>query len=107
MNQAFCFPEIVRLADVISRAGKYHNIKQNETSSRPRDQRGAKRRRKMSQLSTQVQIKAPVDKLWKVLVDLDSLPQWAPDNASSETAPQNSETMTTARCYDANPFHNA
>ena len=61
----------------------------------------------MSQLSTQVQIKAPADKLWKVLVDLDSLPQWAPDNASSETAPQNSETMTTARYYDANPFHNA
>ena len=61
----------------------------------------------MSQLSTQVQIKAPADKLWKVLVDLDSLPQWAPDNASSETASQNSETMTTARYYDATPFRNA
>jgi uncharacterized membrane protein len=61
----------------------------------------------MSQLSTQVQIKAPADKLWNVLVDLDSLPQWAPDNASSETAPQNSETITTARYYDANPFPNA
>ncbi len=61
----------------------------------------------MSQLSTQVQIKASVDMLWEVLVNLDSLPQWAPDNASSETAPQNSETMTTARYYDANPFHNA
>jgi hypothetical protein len=60
----------------------------------------------MSQLSTQVQIKAPADKLWKVLVDLDSLPQWAPDNASSETAPQNSEIMTTVRYYDANPFSN-
>jgi uncharacterized membrane protein len=53
----------------------------------------------MSQLSTQVQIKAPADKLWKVLVDLDSLPQWVPDNASSET-------MSTVRYYDANPFHN-
>ena len=31
----------------------------------------------MSQLSAQVQIKASVDKLWEVLVDLDSLPQWA------------------------------
>jgi uncharacterized protein YndB with AHSA1/START domain len=61
----------------------------------------------MSQLSTQVQIKAPADKLWKALVDLDSLPQWAPDNASSETVPQNSETMSTARYYDATPFHNA
>jgi uncharacterized membrane protein len=61
----------------------------------------------MSQLSTQVQIKAPADKLWKVLVDLDSLSQWVPDNVSSETAPQHSETMTTARYYDANPFHNA
>jgi uncharacterized membrane protein len=61
----------------------------------------------MSQLSTQVQIKAPADELWKVLVDLDSLSQWVPDNASSETALQNSEIMTTARYYDANPFHNA
>jgi uncharacterized membrane protein len=61
----------------------------------------------MSQVSTQVQIKAPADKLWKVLVDLDSLSQWAPNNANSETAPQNSETMTAARYYDANPFHNA
>jgi hypothetical protein len=60
----------------------------------------------MSQVSTQVQIKAPADKLWKVLVGLDSLSQWAP-NANSETAPQNSETMTAARYYDANPFHNA
>jgi uncharacterized membrane protein len=61
----------------------------------------------MSQLSTQVQIKAPADKLWKVLVYLDSLPQWVPDNASSEPASQNSETMSTVRYYDANPFHNA
>jgi hypothetical protein len=61
----------------------------------------------MSQLSTQVQIKAPADKLWKVLVDPDSLSQWAPDNASSETRSQNSKTMSTARYYDANPFHNA
>jgi ribosome-associated toxin RatA of RatAB toxin-antitoxin module len=61
----------------------------------------------MSQLSAQVQIKASVDKLWEVLVDLDSLPQWAPDNASSETASQNNETMTTARYYDATPFRNA
>jgi uncharacterized membrane protein len=60
----------------------------------------------MSQLSTQVQIKAPADKLWEVLVDLDSLPQWIPDNASSETASQNSETMTNAQYYDATPFHN-
>jgi uncharacterized protein YndB with AHSA1/START domain len=62
--------------------------------------------RKMSQLSTQVQIKAPADKLWKVLVDLDFLPQWVPDNASSETASQNRETMSTVRYYDASPFHN-
>jgi uncharacterized protein YndB with AHSA1/START domain len=61
----------------------------------------------MSQLSTQVQIKAPADKLWKVLVDLDSLSQWVPDNASSETASQNSKTMSTVRYYDATPFHNA
>ena len=61
----------------------------------------------MSQLSTQVQIKAPADELWKVLVDLDSLSQGVPDNASSETALQNSEIMTTPRYYDANPFHNA
>jgi uncharacterized protein YndB with AHSA1/START domain len=60
----------------------------------------------MSQLSTQVQIKAPADKLWKVLVDLDSLSQWAPDNTSSETASQNSESMSTIRYYDANPFPN-
>jgi uncharacterized protein YndB with AHSA1/START domain len=61
----------------------------------------------MSQLSTQVQIKAPADKLWEVLVDLDSLSQWVPDNTSPQTASQHSETMTTARYYDANPFHNA
>jgi ribosome-associated toxin RatA of RatAB toxin-antitoxin module len=60
----------------------------------------------MSQLSTQVQIKAPADKLWEVLVDLDSLPQWVPDNARSETASQNSETMPAPRYYDANPFQN-
>jgi uncharacterized membrane protein len=59
----------------------------------------------MSQVSIQVQIKAPADELWKVLVDLDSLSQWVPNNANSETAPQNSETMTAARYYDANPFH--
>jgi uncharacterized protein YndB with AHSA1/START domain len=61
----------------------------------------------MSQLSTQVQIKAPADKLWKALVDLDALSQWVPDNTSSETTSQNSETMTTPRYYDADPFHNA
>jgi uncharacterized protein YndB with AHSA1/START domain len=61
----------------------------------------------MSQLSTQVQIKAPANKLWKALVDLDSLSQWVPDNTNSETASQNSETMTTARYYDTDPFHNA
>jgi ribosome-associated toxin RatA of RatAB toxin-antitoxin module len=61
----------------------------------------------MSQLSTQVQIKAPADKLWKALVDLDSLPQWVPDNTGSETASQNSETMPAPRYYDANPFHDA
>ena len=61
----------------------------------------------MSQLSTQVQIKAPADKLWKVLVDLDSLSQWVPDNANSETASQNSEIITTPWYYDANPFPNA
>jgi uncharacterized membrane protein len=83
---------------------KYHNTKQNEASSEiQRDQKAAE----MSQLSTQVQINAPADKLWKVLVDLDSLSQWVPDSASSETASQNSETISTARYYDANPFHNA
>jgi uncharacterized protein YndB with AHSA1/START domain len=61
----------------------------------------------MSQLSTQVQIKAPADKLWEVLVDLDSLSQWVPDNTSPQTASQHSETMATARYYDATPFHNA
>ena len=61
----------------------------------------------MSQLSTQVQIKAPAEMLWRVLVDLDSLPQWAPDNTSSEPASQNSETITTPWYYDATPFHNA
>jgi uncharacterized protein YndB with AHSA1/START domain len=65
-----------------------------------------KRGQKMSQLSTQVQIKVPVDKLWKALADLDSLSQWVPDNTRSETASQNSKTMTTAQYYDANPFHN-
>ena len=60
----------------------------------------------MFQLSTQVQIKAPADKLWEVLVDLGSLSQWVPDNTSSETALQNSETMSTVRYYDANPFRN-
>jgi uncharacterized membrane protein len=84
--------------------GKYHNTKQNEASSEIQE---AKRQGKMSQLSTQVQIKAPADKLWEVLVDLDSLSQWVPDNNGSETASQNRETMTTARYYDANPFHNA
>jgi uncharacterized membrane protein len=107
MNQPFCFPEIVRLADVISRAGKYHNIKQNETSSRPRDQREAKRRRKMSQLSTQVQIKAPVDKLWKVLVDLDSLSQWAPDDVSPDITSENDENTIPTRYYDPDLFRNA
>jgi uncharacterized protein YndB with AHSA1/START domain len=61
----------------------------------------------MSQLSTQVQIKASADKLWEVLVDLDSLPQWVPDNARPETASQSSETMPAPRYYDANPFHDA
>jgi uncharacterized protein YndB with AHSA1/START domain len=61
----------------------------------------------MSQLSTQVQIKAPAGKLWKALVDLAALSQWVPDNTSSETASQNSETMATPRYYDADPFHNA
>src|ERR687895_2198611 len=61
----------------------------------------------MSQLSTQVQIKAPADKLWEVLVDLDSLSQWVPANTSSETASQNSDAMTTAQYYGANPFPNA
>jgi uncharacterized protein YndB with AHSA1/START domain len=61
----------------------------------------------MSQLATQVQIKAPADKLWKALVDLDSLSQWVPDNTRSETASQNSDTITTARYYDANSLNNA
>jgi uncharacterized protein YndB with AHSA1/START domain len=60
----------------------------------------------MSQLSTQVQIKAPADKLWKALVDLDSLSQWVPDNTSSETASPSDETMSSARYYDASPFPN-
>jgi hypothetical protein len=59
----------------------------------------------MSQLSTQVQIKAPADKLWKVLVDLDSLSQWAPDDVSPDTA-ENDENTATAMYYDPDLFQN-
>jgi uncharacterized membrane protein len=59
----------------------------------------------MSQLSTQVQIKAPADKLWKVLVDLDSLSQWAPDDVSPD-ALENDENTVTAMYYDPDLFHN-
>src|ERR671914_1288827 len=60
----------------------------------------------MSQLSTQVQIKAPADKLWKVLVDLDSLSQWVPDDVSPDITSQNDENTITARYYDPDLFHN-
>jgi uncharacterized protein YndB with AHSA1/START domain len=59
----------------------------------------------MSQVSTQVQIKAPADKLWKVLVDLDSLSQWAPDDVSPDIALEDDENIITARYYDLDLFH--
>lgn len=60
----------------------------------------------MSQLSTQVQIKAPADRLWKVLVDLDSLSQWVPDDVSPDIALENGENIPTARYYDPAFFQN-
>jgi uncharacterized membrane protein len=77
--------------------GKYHNTK----SETKRGQRG----RIMSQLSTQVQIKAPADKLWKVLVDLDSLSQWAPEDVSPDPL-ENDENTITAKYYEPDPCHN-
>lgn len=59
----------------------------------------------MSQVSTQVQIKAPADKLWEVLIDLDSLSKWVPDDVNSDPAPQSSESAPGARYYDGDPFH--
>jgi uncharacterized membrane protein len=59
----------------------------------------------MSQLSTQVQIKAPADKLWKVLVDLGSLSQWAPDDVSPDPL-ENDENTVTAMYYEPDLFHN-
>jgi uncharacterized membrane protein len=53
----------------------------------------------MSQLSTQVQIKAPADKLWKVLVDLDSLSQWPSDDVSPDPL-ENDENTVTAMYYE-------
>jgi uncharacterized membrane protein len=60
----------------------------------------------MSQLSTKVQIKAPADKLWKVLIDLESLSQWAPDDVSPD-ALESDENTATALYYDPDLFHNA
>ncbi len=59
----------------------------------------------MSQLSTQVQIKAPADKLWKVLVDLNSLSQWTPDDVSPDPS-ENAETTATAMYYEPDLFRN-
>jgi uncharacterized membrane protein len=54
----------------------------------------------MSQVSTQVQIKAPANELWKVLINLGSLSQWLPDDVNLEPASQNSES----KYYDEDPF---
>jgi uncharacterized membrane protein len=59
----------------------------------------------MSQLSTQVQIKAPADKLWKVLADLDSLSQWPSDDVSPYPS-ENAENTVTAMYYEPDLFHN-
>jgi hypothetical protein len=40
MGQPFCFPEIMRPADVRLLAGKYHNTKQNETLSDQAESKG-------------------------------------------------------------------
>lgn len=61
----------------------------------------------MSQVSTQVQIKAPANELWKVLIDLDSLSQWVPVDVNPEPASQNNEPTPGVRYFDADPFHNA
>jgi uncharacterized membrane protein len=53
----------------------------------------------MSQLSTQVQIKTPADKLWKVLADLDFLSQWPADDVSPDPL-ENDENTATAMYYD-------
>jgi uncharacterized membrane protein len=81
---------------------KYHNTKQTRPQQKSRE---AKRQGKMSQLSTQVQIKAPADKLWKALVDLDSLSQWAPDDVSPDPL-ENDENTITAMYYDPDLFRN-
>jgi len=59
----------------------------------------------MSQLSTQVQIKTPADKLWKVLADLDSLSQWPSDDVSPDPL-ENDENTVTAMNYDPDLFRN-
>jgi uncharacterized membrane protein len=59
----------------------------------------------MSQLSTQVQIKAPADKLWKVLADLDSLSQWPADDVSPDPL-ENDENTVTSMYYEPDLFHN-
>lgn len=61
----------------------------------------------MSQVSTQVQIKASANQLWKVLIDLDSLSQWVPDNVNFDSSSQNGETAPGARYYDEDPFQHA
>jgi uncharacterized membrane protein len=77
--------------------GKYHN-----TNHKPRE---AKRGQKMSQLSTQVQIKAPPDELWKVLADLDSLSQWPSDDVSPDPL-ENFDNTVTAMYYEPDLFCN-
>jgi uncharacterized membrane protein len=59
----------------------------------------------MSQVSTQVQIKAPADKLWKVLTDLDSLSPWPSDDVSPAPS-ENDENTVTAMYYEPDLFRN-
>jgi uncharacterized membrane protein len=81
----------------MSPVGKYHKTKLEIE----RGQKG----RKMSQLSTQVQIKTPADKLWKVLADLDSLSQWPSDDVSPDPL-ENDENTVTAMYYEPDLFRN-
>jgi hypothetical protein len=59
----------------------------------------------MSHLSTQVQIKTPADKLWKVLADLDSLSQWPADDVSPDPL-ENDENTVTAMYYNPDLLRN-
>jgi hypothetical protein len=52
----------------------------------------------MSQVSTRVQIKAPTDKLWKVLAELDSFSQWPSDDVSPDALENDENTVTAMYC---------